>query len=107
MLKKILVGLGVLILVAAITGGFLYWQFLQKNKPPISDKDREILTLMPLPAKAKLRGGDVPLANEVAIVWKGKPDPRLTKAWARFADTYSLKENATAEFLFELTWEWH
>lgn len=103
MLKKVLGGLGILILVAAVVGGFLYWQFLQKNKPPISDEDREMLTLMPLPAKAKLRGAEVALGNEVSVVWKGKPDPRLTKAWARFANAYSLKENSTAEFVFELT----
>jgi hexosaminidase len=103
MLKKIFGGLGILILVAAIAGGFLYWQFLQKNKPPISDEDREMLTLMPLPAKAKLRGADVSLGSEVAIVWKGKTDPRLTKAWARFSHTYSLKENPAADFVFELT----
>jgi hexosaminidase len=103
MLKKILGGLGILILIAVVVGGFLYWRFLQNNKPPISDEDRQILTLMPLPAKAKLRGADVPLASEVAIVWKGKTDSRLTKAWARFADAYGLKENPAADFVFELT----
>lgn len=103
MLKKILAILGVLIMVGILAGAFLYWRFAQKNKPPISDEDRQELTLIPLPAKAKLRQSEVRLTEVVSVVWKGQTEPRLKSAWTRFEKTYDLKVNPAAEFVVEIT----
>ena len=66
MLKKILKGLLIVVLVLVAVAAFLYWRYTEANKPPISDRDRAKLNVMPLPAKAIVNRGEFAGIDHVA-----------------------------------------
>src|SRR5688500_4329553 len=82
MWKKILYSLLALFALILAVGGFLYWRMTENSKPPISDRDRALLTVMPLPAK-------VTLADESLFIdtfhfhFKVNRDTRVEKALSR------------------------
>ncbi len=97
MLKKILIGLGILIVVLCSVAGYFYYQFSKANKPPISDEDRAWLTLIPLPAKAVLGKDSFELKSDLAIQWKGHHDARLQRALDRFIQSTGISISTEGE----------
>jgi len=85
MLKKILIGVLILIALIVIADAILYWKFQNDNKPPISDDDRKALTIMPLPASAKLKNGFCVVKEALRIQWAGVRSARLDRALKRFS----------------------
>ncbi|HTJ50458.1 MAG TPA: beta-N-acetylhexosaminidase [Cyclobacteriaceae bacterium] len=84
MLRKILVGLVIILALISTAGVFYYFKFIRPNQPPISAEDRAKLTLMPLPAKIKLDGGTFELTNNLTVNWISFKDKRLERALTRF-----------------------
>ncbi|HEY3404432.1 MAG TPA: beta-N-acetylhexosaminidase [Ohtaekwangia sp.] len=85
MLKKILIGILIVLSLIIMASAVLYWKFRNDNKPPISDEDREQLTIMPLPASAELKDDFCVVNGALGITWTGVRSSRLNKALQRFA----------------------
>ena len=87
MVKKLLLGLVVLVLLLGV-GGYLYYKFVLYVPPLISEEDRASIHMMPLPAKLVLTGGSYKLTTDFNVIIEGS-SPRLEKAKVRFLNTLS------------------
>jgi hexosaminidase len=89
MLKKILLTLLILIVVALAIVGFLYWRMTENSKPPVSNEDRARLTLIPLPAKAKLDNDSLTISS-FNYFFKVNQDNRAQRAITRLLETLKI-----------------
>jgi len=79
MIKKILFGLlGFVILV--LVGGYAYYRLVIYQPPLISDKDRAVIHLMPLPAKLELKNGTIDLSRGLKIDYKNVKNDLIEKS---------------------------
>lgn len=83
MIKKILLGLLVLIVILA-AGGYAYYRFVIYQPPLISEKDRAAITLMPLPAKLKLNHGFLSLSHGLDVRYTDLKSELIEKSVNRF-----------------------
>ena len=83
MIKKILLGLLILITVAAV-GGYGYYRLFIYQAPAISSEDRASVQLMPLPSELSLEGGVFPITKTLQVSFKNYKDERLERAVDRF-----------------------
>jgi hexosaminidase len=90
MIKKILIGLFLIILVL-LAGGYGYYRLKLYTPPLISDEDRASVTLMPLPAKLELNDGAVDLSNGFNIRYIIFSDDQIADAVDRFLQRMELK----------------
>ncbi len=65
-------------------GSYLYYKFIFKNPPAISEADRSHIELMPLPAKLKLGEGKFKIPTDLNYQINGVADPLIEKAVQRF-----------------------
>jgi hexosaminidase len=80
---KLIIGMVSILILGAIIAWF---GFLKPEPPPISDEDRQQLTLMPLPAELTLERGFFKLDSRLEVDVRGGASPRLEKALGRFFD---------------------
>ncbi len=93
MIKKILIGFLAFILLLGACG-YLYYRFFLYQPPPISEKDRAAIQLMPLPAALKLGNGQLNLARGLNINYPNEQNERLEKAVDRFLERLQNKTRA-------------
>lgn len=99
MIKKILLGL-VLLIVLVAAGAGLYYRFVLYTPPRITDEDRAAIQLMPLPAKLELSGDKMDLRDGLRVIYTGVENERMARAVGRFLDRHKIQnveEGATLE----------
>lgn len=89
MVKKIMIGLLVLV-VAVLGGGYLYYRLFIYKPPAISAKDRAAIHMMPLPASLKLTGGSLVLDAGFGYTFTHYKEARLERAAERFMNRLNL-----------------
>ena len=83
MIKKLLIGLGI-VFVVLIGGGYLYYRVFIYRPPAISASDRAAIHMMPLPAHLKLEGGYFTLGPGFGYEFTHYREARLQRAADRF-----------------------
>jgi hexosaminidase len=86
MFKKVLYGLGAIVVVLAVGSVAFYFLYLKPAPKPISDEDRAAITVMPLPASLKLTGSSFLLNDDFGISIQGPSDSLVLYASLRFKD---------------------
>ncbi len=89
MLKKILFGLMIFIVIVIAIAGFFFWRMIESNKPPISNEDRALLNVMPLPAKADIQNDTLKLTS-FNYYFKGRNEARISRALIRMFDALGI-----------------
>jgi len=97
MLKRILLIILAVIVLLFVAAG-IYYRFVMYKAPLIKDKDRANLTMMPLPAKLEMKGGNVVLSQGINVIYEGDNEI-VQRSVARFKkrvkDTYQINEAST------------
>lgn len=83
MLKKVLWGL-LFLFVILLIGGYGYYRFVIYEPPLISQEDREVLNVMPLPAKMEFTGGRFQIEQDFSVSVQGESSEKLSRAIDRF-----------------------
>jgi len=83
-MKKALKIIGLILLVLVTAVAIAWFGFIKPSPPPISEEDRAIVNLMPLPSEMKLGKGVFQLDGELAHEFTELTTPRLEKAVERF-----------------------
>jgi len=83
-MKKFLKVLGI-VLVFLVAGAAIVWFFFIKPTPPsISDEDRAILRVMPLPSELEFGTGTFAITESFGVIFEQEPNPKIVKAIDRF-----------------------
>src|SRR5882672_8513089 len=94
MVKRILIGFGVVLFVVLAVGTFVYVKYVRQAPLPVSDEDRAMLTVMPLPATASLTGEVFTIdPSFLASIEKSQPDSLINKALDRFLTNLGRRTN--------------
>lgn len=97
MLKKILLGILIVVLILII-GGAVYYRLALYQPPLISVKDRARVNLMPLPAKLDLRKGYLDLSDGMVIRYAGHQTALTEKSLDRLLRV--LAEKSTTDLIY-------
>ncbi len=90
MIKKILLGLVVLIALLLI-GGYAYYRYAIYQPPLITEEDRAAIHLMPLPAKLEIKKGALDLSNGLQVKYSSFKNDKIENSVDRFLTRLSSK----------------
>lgn len=96
MIKKVLLGLFFLV-IAILIGSYAYYRLVIYQPPAISQKDRDAITLMPLPAELQLVGGNLNLSKGVHVNYIKYKNKAIAESVGRFIDR--VEQKASSEIL--------
>ena len=90
-MKKFLKVIGI-VLIFLLAGAAIVWFFFLKPTPPsISDEDRAILRVMPLPSELEFGTGTFAITEKFGVTFEQEPNPKIVKAIDRFYKQLELK----------------
>lgn len=83
-MKKFFKILGIIVVVLLIGAAVAWFGFLKPEPPPISDADRALVNLMPLPSEMELGNGNFLINVDFGHSLKGMSNSKIEKGLERF-----------------------
>lgn len=90
-MKKFLKVLGIVLIFLLAVAAIVWFFFLKPTPPSISNEDRAILRVMPLPSELEFGTGTFAITESFGVIFEQEPNPKIVKAIDRFYKQLELK----------------